>query len=152
MMHSEQQCSITVSIFNGGSDGINVCSCWEDTQESSDEESPYPPFTGQKFLDTHKTIDDHPYATAFSLFLAVGINPDTASELAFGLHSAIRNISDDFEDPLRQTAVNIFDRLSDMDYWRDSGDTDSQPDGFDAKLAEWNLPSGRLCAYLDSFE
>ena len=106
--------------MNGGSDGINICSCWEDTQESSDEESPYPPFTGLEFLDTHKTIDDHPYATAFSKFLAIGIDPDTANELAFGIHSVIGNISNDFEDPLRQAAVNIFDEFSVMGYWLDS--------------------------------
>ncbi|MDF5732408.1 MAG: hypothetical protein PUP92_31520 [Rhizonema sp. PD38] len=132
MMHSEQQ----YSILNGGSNGINIYSCWEDAEESTSEETSYPPFTGLEFLDTHDTIDDHPYATAFSQFLAIGIDPDTANELAFGIHSAIGFISDDFEDPLRQSAVDIFDQFSDMGYWRDSLDMDSKPDGFDAQKSE----------------
>ncbi|MDF5734084.1 MAG: hypothetical protein PUP92_40470 [Rhizonema sp. PD38] len=112
--------------------GINICSCCPYIEEESDEESPYPPFTGVEFLNTHDTIDEHPYTTAFSKFLAIGIDSDTANELAFGIHSAIGFISDDFEDPLRQTAVDIFDQFSDMGYWRDLGDTDSEPNGFDA--------------------
>ncbi|MDF5716738.1 MAG: hypothetical protein PUP93_23425 [Rhizonema sp. NSF051] len=70
------------------SGGINICGCGcPCALLESDEEPPYPPFTGLEFLDTHDTIDDHPYATAFSKFLAVGIDSDTANELAFGIRA-----------------------------------------------------------------
>ena len=91
-----------------------------------DEEEPYPPFTGEEYIANHETIDDHPYAVAFGQFLGNGIDPDAANELAFGLHDAITQISDDPFDDTRVKAVNIFDRFNEMDYWRDSGKTDSE--------------------------
>ncbi len=90
----------------------------------------FPPFSGEEFCASHETIDQHPYSCAFGQFLGNGIDPDTANQLAFGLHSAISNISEDYENPLRQRAVNIFDRFSDMDYWRDSEDLEREPEDF----------------------
>jgi hypothetical protein len=97
-----------------------------------DDEKPYPPFTGTWFIENHETIDHHPYAVAFGQFLGNGIHEDTANELAFGLHSAISQISDDPFDELRVRAVNIFDRLGEMNYWEFSSeeDGDRQPDNF----------------------
>lgn len=97
-----------------------------------EEEPVYPPFTGTWFVENHETIDTHPYAVAFGQFLGNGIHPDPANELAFGLHSAISQISDDPFDPLRVTAVNIFDRLNEMNYWEFSAleDGDRQPENF----------------------
>lgn len=97
-----------------------------------DEEEIYPPFTGTWFIENYETIDSHPYAVAFGQFLGNGIHPDTANELAFGLHSAISQISDDPFDELRVRAVNIFDRLGEMGYWEFSSeeDGDREPDNF----------------------
>ena len=97
-----------------------------------DEEPIYPPFTGTWFIENYPTIDHHQYAVAFGQFLGNGIHPDTANELAFGLHNAITQISDDPFDELRVRAVNIFDRLNEMNYWEFSAeeDGDRQPDGF----------------------
>ncbi|BAY95977.1 hypothetical protein FDUTEX481_06324 [Tolypothrix sp. PCC 7601] len=97
--------------------------------ETPDFEPPYPPFTGVEFLATHTTIDAHPYSVAFGQFLGNGIDPDTANLLAFG-ENRFDLISNDFDDPLRQRATRIYDRLEDMDYWRDSGTTDRQPENF----------------------
>lgn len=122
-----------ISFFNNGSGGMNVCGTWlpEDEAwelwEDGKEEEPFPPFTGLEFIDNHETIDDHPYATIFGQLLGNGIDPDTANQLAFGIHSAI---SDDYTDPLRQRAVNIFSRFADMGYWADSLDLEHEPDGF----------------------
>ena len=133
-MHSEQQYPITVSIFNNGSGGINACGQWMPEEEArslwQDAEEPFPPFTGEEFIENHVSIDDHPYATAFGQFLGNGIDPDTANELAFGIHSAITDISEDYENPLRQRAVNIFDRFLDMGYWADSEDSEREPEDF----------------------
>jgi hypothetical protein len=97
-----------------------------------DDEPVYPPFTGTEFVANHQTIDDHPYAVAFGQFLGNGIHEDTANELAFGLHSAISQISDDPFDELRVRAVNIFDRLNEMGYWEFSSaeDGDHEPKNF----------------------
>ena len=97
--------------------------------DAEDEEEPYPPFTGVEFIDTHDTIDDHPYSAAFGQFLGNGIPADAANELAFGINS-LHLISDDYEDPLRVRAHNIFERFNDMDYWRSSGETDQEPEDF----------------------
>lgn len=97
--------------------------------DAEEEEEPYPPFTGQEFIDTHDTIDDHPYAVAFGQFLGNGVDPDTANLLAFG-DNRFDLISDDFDDPLRQTATRIYGRLEDLDYWSESGETDSEPEKF----------------------
>ncbi|MGI8502179.1 MAG: hypothetical protein ACR2LR_13745 [Hassallia sp.] len=104
------------------------------------EEPIYPPFTGTEYCATHETIDQHPYSAAFGQFLGNGIHPDTANELAFGLHSAISQISDDPFNDLRVRAVNIFDRFAEMDYWEFSAAEDGdaeyrnlaerQPDNF----------------------
>lgn len=96
------------------------------------EEEVYPPFTGTWFIENHETIENHPYSAAFGQFLGNGIHEDTANELAFGLHSAISQISDDPFDELRVRAVNIFDRLGEMNYWEFSSaeDGDRQPDNF----------------------
>jgi hypothetical protein len=100
--------------------------------EFVEEEPVYPPFTGTEFIANNETIDSHPYAVAFGQFLGNGIHEDTANELAFGLHSAISQISDDPFDELRVRAVNIFDRLSEMNYWEFSSqeDGDHQPNDF----------------------
>lgn len=102
-------------------------------QEFDDyDEYPVPPFTGTEYLEAYETIDSHPYAVAFGQFLGNGIDPDTANELAFGLHLAISQISDDPFDELRVRAVNIFDRFAEMDYWEFSSieDGDREPEGF----------------------
>jgi hypothetical protein len=100
--------------------------------EFVEEEPVYPPFTGTEFIANNETIDAHPYAVAFGQFLGNGIHEDTANELAFGLHSAISQISDDPFDELRVRAVNIFDRLSEMNYWEFSSeeDGDHEPNDF----------------------
>ncbi|MBW4449818.1 MAG: hypothetical protein KME38_24005 [Spirirestis rafaelensis WJT71-NPBG6] len=97
-----------------------------------DDEPVYPPFTGTEYIAAYETIDDHPYAVAFGQFLGNGIHPDTANELAFGLHNAIAQISDDPFDPLRMRAVDIFDRLNEMNYWEFSSaeDGDREPENF----------------------
>lgn len=97
-----------------------------------EQEPVYPPFTGTEYLEAYETIDSHPYAVAFGQFLGNNIHPDTANELAFGLHSAISQISDDPFDELRVRAVNIFDRLNEMNYWEFSAaeDGDREPEGF----------------------
>ena len=97
-----------------------------------DHEPQYPPFTGTEYVEAYETIDDHPYSVAFGQFLGNGIHPDTANELAFGLHNAIAQISDDPFDPLRVTAVNIFDRFAEMNYWEFSAaeDGDREPENF----------------------
>lgn len=97
-----------------------------------EEEPIYPPFTGTWFVENYETIDSHPYSVAFGQFLGNGIHPDTANELAFGLHSAISQINDDPFDPLRMKAVDIFDRLGEMNYWEFSSeeDGDREPKGF----------------------
>lgn len=95
-----------------------------------DEEEIYPPFTGTEFIANNETIDAHPYAVAFGQFLGNGIHQDTANELAFGLHSAISQISDDPYDELRVRAVNIFDRLNEMNYWELSGEEYHEPANF----------------------
>lgn len=82
----------------------------------NDDEEPYPPFTGEEYLATHETIDDHPYAVAFGQFLGNGIDPDTANILAFG-ENRFDLISSDFNDPLRQRAFNIYGRFAEMGYW-----------------------------------
>jgi hypothetical protein len=94
---------------------------WETMiQEDLDSfELEIPPFTGEDFLNTHSSIDDHPYAAAFGQFLGNGIDPNTANELAFGIHSAITQISDDYDNPLRRKAVDIYDRFSEIGYWED---------------------------------
>ena len=97
---------------------------------SFDEEEPYPPFTGEEFIANHVSIDDHPYGVAFGQFLGNGIDANIANELAFGLHDAITQISDDPNDDTRVRVVNIFDRFNEMDYWRNSGETDCQPKNF----------------------
>ena len=97
--------------------------------EKWDEQEAYPPFTGQEFIDNHDTIDEHPYSCAFGQFLGNGIPADAANELAFGLNS-LHLISDDYEDPVRVRAHNIFEQFNDMGYWRDSGETDSEPENF----------------------
>ena len=99
-------------------------------ENHEDEESPYPPFTGEEFIANNDTIDSHPYGVAFGQFLGNGISANVANELAFGLHDAITQISDDPSDYTRIRAVNIFDRFNEMDYWRDSGKTDSEPENF----------------------
>jgi hypothetical protein len=81
-----------------------------------EEEQPYPPFTGTEYIDTHQTLDQHPYAAAFGQFLGNGIDPDTANILAFG-ENRFDLISDDLDDPLRQRAFNIYDRFAEMGYW-----------------------------------
>ena len=101
-----------------------------DPSVADEEETPYPPFTGTEYVATHETIDDHPYSVAFGQFLGNGIEPDTANELAFGEHSAISKISNDPNDDTRVRAVNIFDRLNDMGYWRESGERDKEPESF----------------------
>jgi hypothetical protein len=95
-------------------------------------EAQYPPFTGTEYIEAYETIDDHPYSLAFGQFLGNGIHPDTANELAFGLHSAITQISDDPFDELRVRAVDIFDRLNEMGYWEFSAaeDGDREPENF----------------------
>lgn len=101
--------------------------------EYDEQEEPiYPPFTGTWFIENHSSIDSHPYAVAFGQFLGNGIHEDTANELAFGLHSAISQISDDPFDPLRMRALDIFDRLNEMGYWEFSAeeDGDREPDNF----------------------
>ena len=104
------------------------------SQEFDDytEEPIYPPFTGTEYLATYETIEDHRYSVAFGQFLGNGIHEDTANELAFGLHNAISQISDDPFHPLRLRAVDIFDRLNEMNYWEFSSeeDGDRQPDNF----------------------
>ena len=97
-----------------------------------DDEPVYPPFTGTWFVNNHATIDSHPYSVGFGQFLGNGIHPDIANELAFGIHSAISQISDDPFNELRVRAVNIFDRLNDLNYWEFSAeeDGDRQPSGF----------------------
>lgn len=97
-----------------------------------EEEPAYPPFTGTWFVDNHSSIDSHPYSVAFGQFFGNGIHADAANELAFGLHSAISQISDDPFNELRVRAVNIFDRLNEMNYWEFSAleDGDRQPDNF----------------------
>jgi hypothetical protein len=97
-----------------------------------DDEPVYPPFTGSEYIEAHETIENHPYSAAFGQFLGNGIDPDTANELAFGLHSAISQISDDPFDELRVRAVNIFDRFAEMDYWEFSSeeDGDREPENF----------------------
>ncbi len=45
-------------------------------------------------------------------------------------HSAIGKISDDYTDPLRVAAVNIFDRFTSLGYWANSEEINSEPDGF----------------------
>ena len=97
-----------------------------------DEEPVYPPFTGTEYLATYETIENHRYSVAFGQFLGNGIHPDTANELAFGLHNAIAQISDDPFDPLRVTAVHIFDRLNELNYWEFSAeeDGDREPENF----------------------
>ncbi len=97
---------------------------------ADEEETPYPPFTGTEYVASHETIDAHPYSFAFGQFLGNGIEPDTANELAFGQHSAISRISNDPNDDTRVRAVNIFDRLNDMGYWRESGERGKEPDSF----------------------
>ena len=91
---------------------------------------PYPPFTGEQFIANNETIDSHPYSTAFGQFLGNGIPADAANELAFGLHDAITQISEDPFDDTRVRAVNIFDRFNEMNYWSESGETDAEPEGF----------------------
>ncbi|MBW4571192.1 MAG: hypothetical protein KME31_25210 [Tolypothrix carrinoi HA7290-LM1] len=97
-----------------------------------EEEPVYPPFTGTEYLAAYETIDHHPYAVAFGQFLGNGIHEDTANELAFGLHSAISQISDDPFNELRVKAVNIFDRLNELNYWEFSAeeDGDREPENF----------------------
>jgi hypothetical protein len=95
---------------------------WETMiQEDLDSfELEIPPFRGEDFLNTHSSIDEHPYAAAFGQFLGNGIDPNTANELAFGIHNAITQISDDYDHPLRRKAVDIYDRFSEIGYWEDS--------------------------------
>lgn len=88
-----------------------------------EEEIPFPPFTGEEFIANHETIDSHPYAVAFGQFLGNGIDPNTANLLAFGIN-CVDLISDDIDDPNRQTASRIFGFFEDIDYWRDSEDCD----------------------------
>lgn len=153
MMQEEQQFPVHISYFNNGSGGRNVCGAWMPEDEAralwedaiafgDEEEEQFPPFTGQEYIDNHSSIDDHPYSTAFGQFLGNGIDADTANLLAFGVHSAISDISDDFEHPLRQAAVNIFDRLSDMGYWADSEDLErDEPEDFSTGY-DLDLPFG----------
>ena len=132
------QFPVHISFFNNGSGGINACGqwmsedeareLWEDAQDIN--ETPIPPFSGEEFCANYVSIDEHPYATAFGQFLGNGIEPNIANELAFGIHSAIANISDDYTDPLRVKAVNIFDRFTDMGYWGNSEETDGILGGF----------------------
>jgi len=115
-------------------DDLNALSIGEpivppDSLVELDEEEPYPPFTGQQYIANNETIDNHPYSTAFGQFLGNGIPADAANELAFGINS-LHLISDDYEDPLRVRAHNIFERFNDMGYWSDSGETDAEPENF----------------------
>lgn len=89
---------------------------------NQDDEKEYPPFTGEEFLTTYDTIDEHPYALAFGEFLDNGIDPNTANLLAFG-EKRFDLIADDLNDPLRQTAFNIFERFAKAGYWSESGES-----------------------------
>ncbi|MBD2388038.1 hypothetical protein [Cylindrospermum sp. FACHB-282] len=92
-------------------------------QWNQDDDKKYPAFTGEEFLTTHDTIDEHPYAVAFGEFLDNGIDPDTANLLAFG-ENRFDLISDDLNDPLRQTAFKIFDLFAKAGYWSESGESE----------------------------
>ncbi|MEH2023029.1 hypothetical protein [Nostoc sp.] len=80
------------------------------------ESEDYPPFTGTEFLETHETIDDHPYSAAFGQFLGNGIDVDTANILAFGFKQ-FDLISSDLSDPVRQLAARIYSRFKEIGYW-----------------------------------
>lgn len=91
--------------------------------------------SGTEYLATHQTIDDHPYAAAFSQFLGNGIDPDIANILALGSDD-FDLISKDFNDPLRQRAMRIFRRFEEMGYW------DKLPQSSTAEEAEFDEAVG----------
>ena len=86
---------------------------------SEDSDERFPPYTGHEFLATHDTIDSHDYSLAFGQFLALGLDADIANILAFG-ENRFDLISSNIDDPLRQAAFEVFDRMSEMNYWSDS--------------------------------
>lgn len=87
-----------------------------DYRVSSDSNELYPPYSGHEFLTTHDTIDEHDYFLAFGQFLGLGLDADIANILAFG-ENRFDLISDHLDNPLRQQAFEVYDRLCDMGYW-----------------------------------
>jgi hypothetical protein len=86
---------------------------------SDDSEERFPPYSGHEFLATHDSIDEHQYPLGFGQFLGLGLDADIANILAFG-ENRFDLISDDIDNPLRQKAFEVYDRLCEMDYWADS--------------------------------
>jgi hypothetical protein len=86
-------------------------------KEDSNER--FPPYSGHEFLESHDSIDEHDYPLAFGQFLGLGLDADIANILAFG-ENRFDLISSDIDDPLRQQAFEVYDRLSEMNYWSDS--------------------------------
>jgi hypothetical protein len=85
-------------------------------QVSEDSDEQFPPYSGHEFLATHDTIDEHDYPLAFGQFLGLGLDADIANILAFG-ENRFDLISPDIDNPLRQKAFEVFDRLAELDYW-----------------------------------
>ncbi len=83
---------------------------------SDDSEERFPPYSGHEFLATHESADEHDYPLAFEQFLALELDADIANILAWG-ENRFDLISDNIEDPLRQQAFEIYDRLCEMGYW-----------------------------------
>jgi hypothetical protein len=86
---------------------------------SDDSDERFPPYSGHEFLSTHNSIDEHQYSLAFGQFLGLGLDADIANILAFG-ENRFDLISSDIDNPLRQQAFEVYDRLYEMDYWADS--------------------------------
>lgn len=86
---------------------------------SDDSDERFPPYSGHEFLATHGSIDEHDYSLAFGQFLALGLDADIANILAFG-ENRFDLISDDWDNPLRQQAFAVYDRLAESGYWADS--------------------------------
>jgi hypothetical protein len=86
---------------------------------SDDSEERFPPYSGHEFLATHESVDEHDYPVAFGQFLALGLDADIANILAFG-ENRFDLISPNIDDPLRQKAFEVYDRLCEADYWADS--------------------------------
>jgi hypothetical protein len=95
----------------------NIYDTYDQALDDADEQ--WPPYTGEEFLATCGDANEHRYSLAFGLFLGLGLAPDTANTLAWGMNR-LDLISDDLDNPLRVAAFRVYENLCELNYWGDT--------------------------------